>query len=273
MSQLTRCIAPAIILTWLLLGGPQTAQAQPTQASAGVEFGYGSINNPLPAFFGGGDDASLIGILLHGHYGLGHGLLIGGRLPLAHVRLSDDSATSLGNLTVELNYRLSNRPRSSSWLDTSLSIGTADSNGDGRLAALSYAIFNMEDPGLYLPDTNTIRLMYRHYFGDARLRFDVQAGLQYLLIDDTDNIARIPIKLGLRAQLGDRLQGVGRFSTFWLVDAEDDEDNFLHMLEAGLNVQRVGRGEVELLIYYPLDDLYRDGYEVWGLTVAFTTNI
>ncbi len=268
MLWTSRCLA---LVAFLMLGGASVAQAQPE--NAGVDFVYGSMNNPLPIVFGGGDERSLIGINLHGQYAIGHGLLLGGQLPLAHVRFNDDAATSLGNLTAELSYRLTNRPRSSSWVDTSLSIGTADNNGDGRLAALTFAVFTMADPGLYAPDTNTVRAMYRHYYGDPKLRFEFQGGFQYILFKDVDDITRVPLTLGVRAELGPRIEALGRFSTFWLLDAEDGEDDFLHMLEAGFNLRKVGRGEVEILLYFPLDDSYRDVLEVWGLNVGFTTKL
>jgi hypothetical protein len=273
MSNFARLLMPAAIGVYLLAAGLPTAQAQPTQASAGVDFTYGRLSNSPALICGGGADTSLIGINLHGHYALGHGLLVGGHLPLAHVRFSDDSATSLGNLTAELNYRLTNGPRNKSWLDTSLSIGTADNSGDGRVAAVTYAIFAMEDPGKYAPNTTTARLMYRHYFGEPKLRFEFQGGAQYLSIEDTDNVIRLPIVFGVRYALGPRIQVLGRFSTFWLLNAEDNEDDFLHMVEAGVNLLKVGRGEVQALLYYPLDEVYRDVFEVWGLKIGFTTHI
>jgi hypothetical protein len=273
MSKIAGRFMPALLVGCLLAASMGTAAAQPTEASAGVDFTYGSVSNSPAIVLGGGSDTSLIGINLHGHYAIGHGLLVGGHLPLAHVRFDDDSATSLGNLTAELNYRLTNGPRNKSWIDTSFSLGTADNNGDGSRAAITYAIFAMEDPGKYAPDTTTLRVMYRHYFGEPKLRFDFQGGAQYLSIENTDNAIRVPIIFGVRAAVGPRLQLVGRFSTFWLLNAEDDEDDFLHMLEAGVNILQVGRGQVQALIYYPLDEVYRDLYEVWGLKVGFTTNI
>jgi hypothetical protein len=268
-----RHLLPSLIVAYLLVGGLADAAAQPTQASAGVDFTYGNVSNSPAVTLGGSPDTSLIGINLHGHYALGHGLLVGGHLPLAHVRFSDDSATSLGNLTAELNYRLTNGPRSKSWVDTSLSLGTADNNGDGAGAAVTYAIFAMEDPGKYAPNTTTLRVMYRHYFGEPKLRFEFQGGFQYLSIKDTDNAIRVPIVFGVRAKVRPRLELIGRFSTFWLLNADNGEDDFLHMLEAGVNILKVGRGDVQALIYYPLDEIYRDLYEVWGLKIGFTTNI
>ena len=273
ITNISRSICLTAIVTCLSLGALPSAEAQPQFPSAGVEFTYGSISNAVPIVLGGGDDATLIGINLHGHYQIGHGLLVGGHLPLSHVRFNDDSATSLGNLTAELNYRITQRPRSSSWLDTSLSIGTSDNNGDGRLAAISFALFAMEDPGKYAPDTNTLRLMYRHYHSHGALQFEAQAGVQYLSIKDTDNRMRVPLILGLRAAINSRLDGVGRFSTFWDLNAEDDEDSFLHMIEAGVTLSQVGSGSLQALIYYPLDEVYRDTLEVWGVKVGFTKGI
>jgi hypothetical protein len=267
---------PALALV-LLLGASeveaQPTKTRPTHASAGVDFLYGHINNPLPAFFGGGNDISLIGLNLRGHYQLGRGLLLGGHLPLAHAQFDDDSGTSLGNLTAELNYRLSLHARSESWLDASLSLGTASDSGDGALAAQTFAVFWMADPGFYLPDTNTLRLMYRHAFGDQRMQLNLEAGVQYLFISDVDDQARLPFRVGGQIDLGPRLELLGRFSTYWLVDADDGEDDFLHMLELGINLLQVGRGEVEALVYYPLDEVYRDNFEVWGLQIGFTTRL
>lgn len=278
MSKLAFPVAlPALALA-LVLGSAAEAEAQPTKTpptkgSAGVDFLYGHINNPLPAFFGGGNDISLIGLNLRGHYELNPGLLLGGHLPLAHAQFDDDSGTSLGNLTAELNYRLTLHHRSQSWLDSSISVGTADDNGDGSLAAQTFTAFWMPDPGFYAPNTNTIRVMYRHEIGDDRMHFDFQAGVQYLFIEDVDDRARLPFRIGGTFELGPRLELLGRFSTYWEVDAQDGEDDFLHLLELGVNLRQVGSGAVEILVYYPLDEVYRDDFEVWGLQIGFTTRL
>lgn len=265
-------LALAALASLVLLGASSTAQAQPERASAGLEFLYGSIKIPGPVALGGGD-ASLIGLNLHGHFRLGPGLLLGGHLPIVHARFNDDSGTSLGNLTAELNYRLSVEHRSYSWLDTSFSIGTADNGGNGGMTAFAFTAFWIPDPGFYAPDTNTVRIMYRHGIGDHKLRAEFQGGLHYLAINDAEDDVRLPFRIGGRIELGPQVEAMARFSTFWLLDAADNEDDFLHMLEAGINLRNVGQGSLEILVYYPLDEVYRDVFEVWGLQAAFTTDL
>ena len=267
-------LKPAILSALLALAiAPSVAQAEPTGPSVGLDFLYGRTNNTLAAFIGGGNDITLIGMALHGHLSVTSDLLIGGRIPLAHAQLNDDSASSIGNLTFELNYRLTQRARSQSWLDSSLSLATADDDGDGAIAALSFADFWMPDPGLYAPNTSTVRLMYRHALGDPALGAEFQAGFQYLAIDGPDDLMRVPLRIGGHVELGDTVAAIGRFSTYWQVNAEDGDDSFLHMLEAGLNLRRVGRGKLDIILYYPLDDLYREDLEAWGLQLGFSSAI
>ncbi len=62
---------------------------------------------------------------------------------------------------------------------------------------------------------------------------------------------------------------MARFGTYWTSGAEDGEDDLFHVLEAGIHLAGVGRGSLEILAYIPLDELYRDTLEVWGLSLGF----
>jgi hypothetical protein len=266
-------LALSASLAWFARG-----EAVADRGSAGVDFRYGNlnINNPLFAFLVGDDDISLIGIDLYANTEVAQGLTVGARIPIAHARFDDDSQTTLGNLTFEMRYQLSAELRTRSWLETSLSIATADDDGDGALVAGAMATFWIPDPGMYLPDTNTVRLMYRHHWNARRssqasrgLAVEFGAGAHFLLRDDAEDRFRIPVsvtgKLGLSAQA----HALARFGTYWTSGAEDGEDDFLHVLEAGLGLTGVGRGSMDILVYLPLDDTYRDTLEAWGLTIGF----
>lgn len=272
----TRTLFALAVVAAIATTGPMEAKAE--RGHAGVEFRYGSINinNPLFAFLVGDDDISLIALELYANTEVAPGFTLGGRLPLAHARFDDDAQTSLGNLTLELRYELRNALRARSWIESGISVGTADDDGEGAQVALAHGIFWIPDPGLYLPNTNTFRFMYRHEWSlrpstqaKRGLAVNVGAGAHFLSIDDAEDRLRVPIQvtglLGLSAQA----EVMGRFGTYWTSGAEDDEDSFLHTLEAGLRLAGVGQGELEILVYVPLDDTYRDLLEAWGISVGF----
>ncbi len=255
---------------------PESAVAD--RGQAGVDFRYGNlnINNPLFAFLVGDDDISLIGLDLYANTEVTRGLTLGGRLPIAHARFDDDAQTTLGNLTLEMQYQLRAALHTRSWLETSLSIATADDDGEGAAVAGAFATFWIPDPGLYLPNTNTFRLMYRHQWflqrnshANRGFSLDMGAGMQFLSIDGAEDRFRVPLHVTGRLGLSAQAEALARFSTYWTSGADDGEDDFLHTLEAGIRLAGVGRGSLELLAYLPLDDTYRDVLDVWGITVGF----
>ncbi|MCP4445913.1 MAG: hypothetical protein GY811_11295 [Myxococcales bacterium] len=257
---------------------PDSARAD--GGTAGVDLRYGSINinNPFFAFLVGDDDISLIGIDIYANKELSSGLTLGGRLPIAHARFDDDAQTTLGNLTIELRYKLRSALHSRSWLDSSFSIATADDDGEGAQVAAAFGAFWIPDPGLYLPNTNTARLIYnqqwnlqRNAHANRGLSLGVAAGAQFLSIDGAEDRFRIPLIIGAHLGLSAKAQALARLSTYWTSGADDGEDDFLHLLEVGLKLAGVGQGSLEILAYLPLDERYRDTFEVWGLTFGFRT--
>jgi hypothetical protein len=261
-----------------ILGWVAPADAVADRGQAGVDFRYGNINinNPFFAFLVGDDDISLIGIDLYANTEVAQGLSIGARLPIAHARFDDDAQTTLGNLTFEMQYRLSGTLHARSWLETSFSLATADDDGEGGQVAGAMAAFWIPDPGLYLPNTNTLRVVYRHEWNLRRnshanrgLAIDFGAGAHFLILDDAEDRFRVPVQVTGRLGLSAQAEAIARFSTYWTSGAEDGEDDFLHVLEAGLRLSGVGRGNMEILAYLPLDDTYRDTFEAWGITIGF----
>ncbi len=265
-----------VLLAALAWFAPNRAVAD--RGQAGVDFRYGNINinNPFFAFLVGDDDISLIGIDLYANTKVAQGLSIGARLPLAHARFDDDSQSTLGNITFEMQYALSRQLHTRSWIDTSLSLATADDDGEGGQVAGAMAAFWIADPGLYLPNTNTIRVMYRHQWNLRRnsnanrgLAIDFGAGAQFLITDGDEDRFRIPLHVAARLGLSAQAEAMTRFGTYWTSGGENGEDDFLHILEAGIRLTGVGRGSMEILAYLPLDDTYRDTFEAWGITIGF----
>ena len=266
-------LALSATMAWV---APTDAAAD--RGQAGVDFRYGSINinNPLFAFLAGDDDISLIGIDLYANTEVAAGLSIGARLPIAHARFDDDGQTTLGNLTFEMQYRLGRQLHSRSSIDTSLSIATADDDGEGGQVAAAMGAFWIPDPGLYLPNTNTVRVMYRHEWNVRRnshatrgVSVDFGAGAHFLLRDGAEDRFRVPLTIAGRLGLSAQAEAMARFGTYWTSGAESGEDDFLHILEAGLRLTGVGRGSAEILAYLPLDEAYRDTLEAWGITIGF----
>lgn len=258
----------------LLVAAPQTrSQAETTDREVGVDFLYGNIkiNNPLLAFLAGDDDATLLGLDVHAKFRVANDLWIGGRLPIAHMRWNEDSTTTLGNITALMSYRLTGGHNGSSWIDTSLSFPSADDDGDGAFVGTASALFWIPDPALYLPATTGISAIYRHSLERDRQGVEFSGGLQVLAVDNADDRMRVPLRIAGHLGLSPSAQAIARFSTIWLTDAKENEDNFLHLLEAGIRLDQVGQGQLEMLFYYPLDTLYRDTLEVYGITVGLTS--
>ena len=263
---------PTILALMVVLLSASQAQADRTQV--GIDFRYGNINinNPLIDFLIGDDDISLIGLDVYAHTEISPGLRIGGRIPIAHGRFDGDSETTLGNLSLELFYDL----RANSWLETGVSFPTADDEGRSASVASTFATFWIPDPGLYAPDTTTFRLMYNHRWNlrpsTARkngIAFEVAAGVQFLSVDGAEDRLRVPLQLTGSIGLSGQTEAVGRFGTYWISGADDGEDDFLNVLEAGLRIGNIGRGQLELLLYLPADETYRDQFEAWGITLGF----
>lgn len=263
-------------LVSLPLHGQAEAEAKPAaaspspagQPSAGVDLMYGSMKFPVPLL--GAQDATLIGITVHGMFEVSPGLQLGGRIPIAHAQFSDDSGTGLGNLTLDMRYALASSAQSNSWIDTSLSLATAADSDEPGTAALVHTIFWVPDQGLFAPNTTTFRAQYKHHLGTATQGIELGAGLQYLSVKDGDNSVRLPFLIGGHVDLGQRAAAVGRFLTLWLIDAEDNDENFVHTLEVGLQLKQVGSGQAELTFYMPLDESYRDTFSPWGIQLRFS---
>lgn len=254
-----------------LLAPSAIAHADSPDQEIGVDFRYGNVNvnNPLLAFLFGDDDATLLGLDVHGRFRVADALWVGARLPIAHMRWNEDGNTTLGNLTALLSYRLLHTHDSHAWIDTSLSLPTADDDGTGALVGSAFALFWIPEPGLYLPNTTTFSAAYRHSLQRDGNGVEFSGGLQFLAIDGADDRLRVPLRVGGHVGLGPSAQAVGRFTTVWLPGADDGDDDFLHIVEAGIRVGETPRSQFEMLLYYPLDDLYRDTLETFGVTLGF----
>ena len=240
---------------------------QPRKSEFGGDLLYGNLDLPIVG------SASLIGLEVHGTFLVTPGLTLGGRLPIAHLSVNDNTGTSLGNLAAELAYQTSARPRSHGWIEVSLSFPTAADSGDAGLAALTFADFWIPDRGKYAPNTTTVRGSYHHAFGAPEQQLLLSAGAQYLSVDGDDDRLLLPLVIGGRIALGNRAAAIGRLTTLWDLDARNGEDDFYHVIEAGLELLQLGKGTGELVVYVPLDDRYRQDLNAWGLRFGFAAPI
>jgi len=224
----------------------------------------GSLTPPI------GDDRNLVSLTPHGHYLLRPGLSIGGRLPLVHASNEAESGSSLGNLSAELDLSLHQDESLLGWASFSLSLPTASSSGAGGAAAADLSRFWLADPGLYAPDTITVRATYHLRLGTQGDYLQVGAGLYYLKAQEGDDRALVPVALSGRVALGERTAAIGRLDTIWNLDAGNDDDKLAHTLTIGLAIARLGKGHAELGFYLPLDERYRQDEGMWGFVLSYS---
>ena len=256
--------AIATLALGLLLSSASARAEEPGPNQLGAELMFGQMEIL--------NDQTLIGIALHGQFELSPQAGLFARLPVAHVSNDIDSATSLGNATLGMNYLLTSHARAKSWIDGSLSLPTAADDGEEAVAAGLFGLFWAPDPGLYLPDVTTLRARYNHRFRQASGNgLLLSAGFQYLSVNDGDDDLRIPLAIGGNVQLSPKADFIGRFTTIVDLDADEDDDDFFHTLELGVSLFGNGTSRAEILLYLPLDDFYRDNLEAWGLRGGFTT--
>lgn len=202
-------------------------------------------------------------------------VIVFGRLPFQYAQSSvegadDESGTSLGNITGGAMF-VSRSGDTTVGGGGSLSLPTADDDGDGAGAALLHSLFRVSSYGLYLPNTWTIRL-----HGDVRVdrgKTFVQArgGLDYITIDEEDEdedlkLLRIGVAGG--AMINPTVAVIAELTTMSSIledsDADDDEE-WVHVLDLGVRA-RSGRTLFGARIYLPLDETFRDA-NMMGLGV------
>lgn len=236
---------------------------------------YGSISGSSQAFgpFESGEGIHLLALQLGGQIQLVPTLSLQANLPMVHVRFLEEAETTLGNFTLGLTHALTRSDRSQSFLDTSVSMPSSDAEGMGASAAQGFAAFWAPDPGLYQAGATTFRSIYRHHLGSQMRGLELAVGLHHLFFDMSKDQTRVPISLAGHVNVGGQANLFGRFSNVWLLRGGDAQDDFLHLLEGGLEVGNIGKGEVSLTVYYPLDDTYREALEAWGLGLGFHSAI
>lgn len=250
-----RQLLPA--LTVLAISPSAHADA-PEESKLGAELLYGQTDT-------GPQTDTLIGLVLQGDFLLTPGFALGGRLPVAHSRNDADDSTALGNLTIDLAYHLSFHGQGKSWLEGSFYLPTASASGDSGVTSSIFGGFWVPEPGLYLPDTTTLRALYNYRLGSWEQHLHVAAGADYRAVEDGDDRVVVPLVLGGRIALGSRAAALARFRTHWNLDAEDTVDDFHHTLRFGAELSQLGRGALTMLFYLPLDEEV-DG---WGLTFGY----
>jgi hypothetical protein len=227
----------------------------------GGEVLYGQVDT--------GMNHTLIGLLMRAKFLLTPGFTLGGRIPVAHSRSDVEDGTALGNLTLDMAYHLSFHRNGKSWLEANLYFPTASDSGDGGDTATLFANYWVPEMGLYQPDTTAVRVLYNFQLGANDQYLHVAAGAEYQFISDFDDQVILPFVLGGRVALGNRAAALARFRTHWVLDAPDTRDSFLHTLQLGLELSRLGRGALTTLFYLPLDSSI-DG---WGLTFGYDVPI
>lgn len=202
-------------------------------------------------------------------------VIVFGRVPFQYARLSadgadDESGTSLGNVTGGAMF-VSRSGTTTVGGGGSLSLPTADDDGDGGNAALFHSLFRVSSYGLYLPNTWTIRL-----HGDVRVEqgktfVQARGGLDYLTLDGEDEdedlkLLRIGVAGG--AMINPTVALIAELTTMSSIlednEGEDDEE-WVHTLDLGVRA-RSGNTLFGARIYLPLDEDFRDA-NMMGLGV------
>jgi hypothetical protein len=260
MAAMRAALPVLALLATLAVAAPRAAAEPPGMAGdrwLGVDILFGKMRLL--------NDLSLISVTPSGGVRVGDALYLGGRIPVAVVH-ANDSATTLGNLTLELYYLLGDG-HGVSWLDTSLSLPTANDSGDGGAAAAAHATFWLIDPGLYAPSTTTFRVGGHHAVWEPGHFFELGGQAQYLSRPGQDAL-HILLSLSGGARLTPRMALFGAIDAAWNVDSQNGEEDLLSALRFGLRLAGRGRGHGEVAIYYPLDDSYRNGFEAVGLLLT-----
>lgn len=242
-----------------------------------VKSQYGSIKARQQAAGLGlseNDRVHLMALVLGGQYQLVPTLSVHASLPVVHARFEDEAETTLGNLSVGLTHTLTAGVRSQSSLETSLSFSTADGGGMGASAAGSFASFWAPDPGLYQANSTTVRATYRHHLGDKERGIELGGGIHHLFFDMATDQTRVPVTFTGHVNVGGAANMLARFTNLWIMrGGSDSDDDFLHLLEGGLEIGNIGNGDLAMMLYYPLDDSYRNVLEVWGMSLGYRTAI
>lgn len=188
-------------------------------------------------------------------------------LPIAYASGDLADGTSLGNLTFETSYLLTvesaaNQRRFAAFR-ASLSLPTASDGGNASEAALAHAIFYVPDPGLFLPDTTTLRLSGDYRIEWARAFFQANLGLDVLVISEADDVPYIRLGLAGGFTASERIALVAELTNMSDVLDDSGGEDYLHTLDLGLNIG-LPRGHLALRLYFPLDDSRRD-LDIFGV--------
>lgn len=236
--------------------------------SFGGELMLGTME-PSPA----GDNVTQIALELFGTAELTSRLSLRGRLPFAHTSDDNNSASSLGNLTVGLDYLLSTGRGATSvsaWsLGGSVSLPTASDTGDSRAAALLHGYFRVPYPGRYDPDTTAIRL-YGQFRLDARKVFlQLQGGINHLIIDNFEDLMLLRFGTALGVSVG-RTTTLLAELTFLTDFLDDSTDDWWTNLDLGARFGLNRNLQLGARLFVPLDDTSRD-LDIIGVAVDLRT--
>jgi hypothetical protein len=217
---------------------------------------------------------TVIGIETFGQIPLTSRLGLRGRLPIAHANGSGDSGTSLGNLTVGLEYlvRGSIGPRSADAVSVggSLSLPTASDTGDSGAAASALATYRVPFPGYYAPNTTTLRAHVSWRKEQDRWLVQLQPGIHVLAVEGTNNdqtLLRFNIAGGWHASPNVVL--MGELSTVSRILDDNAGEEWLHTLDLGMRYF-ARRSVFGVRLYYPLDESRREGLDMIGIAADLT---
>lgn len=221
---------------------------------------------------GGHADATLVGMEGTVRWPLGERWALGARLPLVFARSSMANDLALGNLTfsatVILNAEAQRQDTYLSALALSISAPTAGiTDDDGINGAARFAAFYVPDPGLYRPDTTTVRVYYslrsqgHSYFGQ------LEVGLQQLIIEDIDDQTRLRLGMAVGVNVSSNIVLVAELSNVSDILDDANGEDFWHTLDVGMRAN-TGTGHVGLRVYLPLDRSSRD-QDMLGVTLGY----
>ncbi len=228
----------------------------------GLSFEIGSLDR-------GADDVLMLGFVGEGHFRLAPRWGIDLALPMVHTSSDLPSGTGLGNLLLGVGYLLS-REGGGSALRTSqfraaVSLPTASDDGNGLAAAVAGSLFNLEDPGLWAPDTTTLRFMGDYRYQTSPIFLQLEAGV-HLLLRDGDDDTLLRVGLGFGVEVSRSLSLLAELQTVTPIVTDDGEDLFLHELDLGMHLPLGRAGALTPRVFFALDD----ARDYWGVGLDYT---
>lgn len=225
--------------------------------------------------FGQYGDNAIVGLQGFIQWPIGERWSLTGRLPLAYAYNDGIDGVGLGNLTVDATLFLSaeKRRRATNVTAFQLSVSgpTASRGVDSGFATGTMAGYFLPDPGLYQPNTTTIRLYGTWRTGSRSFFGQLEGGMQQLVIRNADDRTLLRIAGGAGVRVGSNVVLIGEFVGVTDIIDDADGDNFWSSLDLGMRA-KVGKGNISLRVYLPLDGQWRN-LDTLGVALGYEASL